>query len=242
MFLGHQTPWGEVFCKSITTNFQIYCLCLYFQVSNYFNCQGSFCTWAFELLSTVLVQQVITASQDPWVVVVCPKALKDFPVKGIVVLQRESMKKLEKGLWKDKVLGVHHPECGHWQNLLHPQKLGILQKGKPRKGCWNQNNHVLAQEHVCLHVSLTIFFEASKVNLVVALFINLSLLKNKGRKMNGNKRLLWDSRPLSDEMDFLRLMDWVRSGWGSVLKSSTTPTLTEKNNVWMRNSFKRRCF
>lgn len=115
----------------------------------------------------------------------------------------------------------------------------LAELGAPAK-TWNpaeRENHIKDVEtrttmfwlsNMCVHVSLTIFFEASKANLVVAEFINLSFLKNKGRKMNGSKTWFWDSRPLSDEMDFLRLMDWVRSGWGSVLKSSTTPTLTEK--------------
>lgn len=74
----------------------------------------------------------------------------------------------------------------------------LAELGAPAK-TWNpaeRENHIKDVEtrttmfwlsNTCVHVSLTIFFEASKANLVVAEFINLSFLKNKGRKMNGSK-------------------------------------------------------
>lgn len=63
--------------------------------------QGAFlttqpCTCTAELLSAVLVQQIIVASQCPCAVVVSPKPHEDVPVEGIVVLKRESLKELEK--------------------------------------------------------------------------------------------------------------------------------------------------
>lgn len=120
-------------CFKYTEPFRVLALCRYFCVIT--AAQGVFlttqlccCTWTGELLSAVLVQQVIVASQCPWAVVVRPKAQEDVPVEGIVVLQRESVKKLEERLWQDEVPCVPHLKRGHGQNLVHPQKLGILQE------------------------------------------------------------------------------------------------------------------
>lgn len=100
--------------------------------------QGAFlttrpCTWTGELLSAVLVQQVIVASQYPCAVVVCPKAHEDVPVEGIVVLQRESLKELEKRQWQDEVSWVFDLKRGHGENLVHPQKLWILPRKEVKK-------------------------------------------------------------------------------------------------------------
>lgn len=84
------------------------------------------CTWRGHLLSTVLVQQIIVASQSPGAVVVCSEALEDFPVEGVVVFKRKSMEKLEERLWQDKVSRLFHLECGYGQNLVYPEKLWVL--------------------------------------------------------------------------------------------------------------------
>lgn len=68
------------------------------------------------------------ASQCPRAVVVRPEALEYVPVEGVVVLERESVEELEERLRQDEVSWVLHFERGHGQNLVYPEKLGVLQK------------------------------------------------------------------------------------------------------------------
>lgn len=56
------------------------------------------------------------------------EALEDVPVEGVVVLQRKSVKELEEGLRQDEVRRVSHLERGYGQNLVDPEKLGLLRK------------------------------------------------------------------------------------------------------------------
>lgn len=154
-------------CFKYTEPFRVLALCWY--LLDITAAQGVFlttqlccCTWTGELLSAVLVQQVIVASQCPWAVVVCPKAQEDVPVEGIVVLQRESVKELEERLWQDEVPCVPHLKRGHGQNLVHPQKLGILQKEreemtKKKKQDVKKSIAATSNVHTCTRFSTYIF-------------------------------------------------------------------------------------
>lgn len=83
-------------------------------------------TCGVELLSVVLVQQIVLSSKLPRDYVVCPKAHDEVPVHGVAVLQREGGEVLEEEQWNDKVLTVPHFERRHGKNLVYPQELGIL--------------------------------------------------------------------------------------------------------------------
>lgn len=66
------------------------------------------------------------APQTSRAVVMCPKALEDVSVSGVVVLKRKVMKELKEGLGEDHILRLFHLKFGHWKDLMHSEKLGVL--------------------------------------------------------------------------------------------------------------------
>lgn len=54
------------------------------------------------------------------------KALKDVSVETVVVFNGKSVEELEEGSRQDQIAWVPNFERGHRQNLVHPEKHGIL--------------------------------------------------------------------------------------------------------------------
>ncbi|KAG7240860.1 hypothetical protein INR49_023434, partial [Caranx melampygus] len=77
-------------------------------------------------------RQLIDPAHGEVIIILTP--LEDFPVESVVVIKRKSMKELEERQRQDEIRWFLHPECGHRQNLVYPEKLRVLQRGSAMFG------------------------------------------------------------------------------------------------------------
>ena len=75
-------------------------------------------TRLLDLLPVVHVEQVVVASQGPSRVVVSAIELEELAVQGVVIIYRQLMQELQKGLREEQVF-VLHLEPGDRQHLVN---------------------------------------------------------------------------------------------------------------------------
>lgn len=68
-------------------------------------------------------------------VVVCPKALENVPVEGVVVIQGQGMEELKEGQRQYQVCWFADLKRGHREDLVDPDELGVLQREGQGDSC-----------------------------------------------------------------------------------------------------------